>query len=86
VILRRLAVASAPRRAAQRAKVNKPKLGWHSLRRSYASLLLATGASRRVSMDLMRHSTADMTLARYAQAVGDEKRMLGQSRHTRYGR
>jgi integrase len=63
--------------AIARAKINKPKLGWHSLRRSYASLLLATGASLRVSMELMRHSTAEMTLATYAQTVGDEKRDAG---------
>jgi integrase len=61
-----------------RAEINKPKLGWHTLRRSYASLLLATGASLRVSMELMRHATAEMTLATYAQTVGDEKRNAGE--------
>jgi integrase len=60
-----------------RAEINKPKLGWHSLRRSYASLLLSYGASLRVSMELMRHSTAEMTLATCAQSVGDEKRVAG---------
>ncbi len=63
--------------AIKRAKIAKPKLGWHSLRRSYASMLLSTGASLRVSMELMRHSTAEMTLATYAQTVGDEKRDAG---------
>jgi integrase len=63
--------------AIDRAEISKPKLGWHSLRRSYASLLLATGASLRVSMELMRHSTAEMTLATYAQTVGSEKRDAG---------
>jgi hypothetical protein len=28
-------------------------------------------------MELMRHSTAEMTLATYAQTVGDEKRDAG---------
>ena len=60
-----------------RARVNKPKLGWHTLRRSYASLLFATGANLRVSMELMRHSTAEMTLATYAQTVGEDKRDAG---------
>jgi len=64
--------------AIERAGITKPKLGWHSLRRSYASLLLSSGASLRVSMELMRHSTPDMTLATYAQTVGDEKRNAGQ--------
>jgi integrase len=63
--------------AITRAKITKPKLGWHTLRRSYASLLFSTGASLRVSMELMRHSTAEMTLATYAQSVGDEKRDAG---------
>ena len=35
------------------------------------------GANLRVSMELMRHSTAEMTLATYAQTVGDEKRDAG---------
>jgi hypothetical protein len=29
-------------------------------------------------MELMRHSTAEMTLATYAQAVGEEKREAGK--------
>lgn len=64
--------------AIKRAEIRKPKLGWHTLRRSYASLLLSSGASLRVSMELMRHSTAEMTLGTYAQTVGDEKRDAGQ--------
>lgn len=64
--------------AIQAAGIHKPKLGWHTLRRSYASPLLSSGASLRVSMELMRHSTAEMTLATYAQTVGDEKREAGE--------
>jgi len=64
--------------AIDRAKVKKSKLGWHSLRRSYASLLLSSGASLRVSMELMRHSTPEMTLSTYAQSVGEEKRGAGE--------
>lgn len=63
--------------AIKAAEIDKPKLGWHTLRRSYASLLLSSGVSLRVSMELMRHSTAEMTLATYAQSVGDEKRNAG---------
>jgi integrase len=63
--------------AIRRAEITKPKLGWHTLRRSYASLLLASGASLRVSMELMRHSTPDMTLSVYSQAMRDEKRNAG---------
>lgn len=60
--------------AIKQAGIDKPKLGWHTLRRSFASLLLSEGASLRVSMELMRHSTPEMTLGTYAQTVGDEKR------------
>src|SRR5271154_5845869 len=63
--------------AIAQAGITKPKLGWHSLRRSYASLLLSSGASLRVSMELMRHSTAEMTLSTYAQTIGNEKRDAG---------
>jgi len=64
--------------AIERAGITKPGLGWHTLRRSYASLLFYSGASLRVSMELMRHSTAEMTLQTYAQSVGDEKRDAGE--------
>jgi integrase len=60
--------------AIKQTGITKPKLGWHTLRRSFASLLLSEGASLRVSMELMRHSTPEMTLGTYAQTVGDEKR------------
>lgn len=63
--------------AIQAVGIDKPKLGWHTLRRSYASLLLSSGVSLRVSMELMRHSTAEMTLATYAQTIGDDKREAG---------
>ena len=36
------------------------------------------GARLRVSMDLMRHSTPEITLSTYAQAVGNEKRDAGE--------
>lgn len=62
--------------ALHRAGINK-RLGWHSLRRTYASLLLHSGANVRIAMELMRHSTAEMTLSTYAQSVGDEKREAG---------
>jgi integrase len=47
-----------------RAKVDKPKLGWHSLRRSHASLALSplVGASLRTVMEMMRHASPQMTL------------------------
>jgi integrase len=63
--------------AMKRVGIDKQGLGWHTLRRSYASLLLSSGVSLRVSMELMRHSTAEMTIGTYAQSVGEEKREAG---------
>jgi integrase len=64
--------------AIKRLGIVKSRPGWHSLRRTYDSLLLSSGASLRVTMELMRHSTAEMTLARYARTVGDEKRQAAE--------
>jgi integrase len=59
--------------AIQGAEIHKPsRLGWHSLRRGFASYLFAGGSSARTSMEAMRHSTADMTLGTYAQTLGNE--------------
>jgi integrase len=60
--------------AIERAVITKPKLGWHSLQRNYASLLPPGGASLRVNMKLMRHSTPEMMLGRYTHTVGNGKR------------
>jgi integrase len=61
-----------------RAGITKPYLGWHTHRRSYVSLLLSSGISLRVSLELMRHSAPEMTLGLYAQTVGEEKRDAGR--------
>jgi integrase len=60
--------------AIARAGIDKPKLRWHTLRRSYASLLLTTGADLRTSMELMRHATSAMTLETYGQSTTGAKR------------
>ena len=61
------------RPAAQRAGITK-RIGWHTFRRSFATLLLANDAAVRVTQDLMRHSTSTLTLDTYAQALGADKR------------
>jgi integrase len=60
--------------AITRADIKKPKLRWHTLRRSYASLLLTTGADLRTSMELMLHVTSAMTLETYGQSTDGAKR------------
>jgi site-specific recombinase XerD len=50
------------------------RIGWHTFRRTYSTLLRATGAEFKVMLELMRHSTIRVTLDTYTQAVTSEKR------------
>lgn len=61
------------RPAAIRASIGK-KIGWHTFRRSFATLLHPSGANVKTTQELMRHSTPVMTLGTYAQAVTSDKR------------
>jgi integrase len=45
------------------------RIGWHTFRRTYSTLLRATGAELKVMQELMRHSTIRVTLDTYTQAV-----------------
>jgi integrase len=49
-------------------------IGWHTFRRSFATLLHSSGANVKTTQELMRHSTPVMTLGTYAQAVTSDKR------------
>jgi integrase len=49
-------------------------IGWHTFRRTFATLLQSSGATVKTSQELMRHSTPVMTLGTYAQAVTSDKR------------
>ena len=59
--------------AARSADIEKV-IGWHTFRRSFATLLQSSGASVKTSQELMRHATPVMTLGTYAQAVMSDKR------------
>lgn len=59
--------------AAERAGITK-KIGWHSFRRTLATLLQHSGASVKTTQDLLRHSSPVMTLGTYAKAVTADKR------------
>jgi integrase len=61
------------RPAAQRIGIAK-RIGWHTFRRTYSTLLRATGAELKLMQELMRHSTIRVTLDTYTQAVTTEKR------------
>jgi integrase len=60
--------------AAKRAGITK-RIGWHSFRRTLATLLQSSGASVKTTQELMRHSSPLMTLGTYAKAVTADKRL-----------
>jgi integrase len=60
--------------AAERAGITK-KIGWHSFRRTLATLLQSSGASVKTTQELLRHSSPVMTLGTYAKAVTADKRI-----------
>jgi integrase len=59
--------------AAERAGITK-RIGWHSFRRTLATLLQSNGASVKVTQDLLRHASPVMTLGTYAKSVTADKR------------
>jgi integrase len=59
--------------AAADAGITK-RIGWHTFRRTFATLLQSSGATVKTTQELMRHSTPVMTLGTYAQAVTSDKR------------
>jgi integrase len=63
---------------ARRVGITK-KIGWHTFRSTYSSLLAATGDDVKVVQELMRHAKISTTMELYAQA-GMEKKRLAQRR------
>jgi integrase len=59
--------------AAERAGITK-RIGWHTFRRTTATLLHAAGVSLKTTQELMRHASPDITLGIYAKAVTADKR------------
>jgi len=50
------------------------RIGWHTFRHTYSTLLRSTGAELKIMQELLRHSTIRVTLNTYTQAVTKEKR------------
>lgn len=61
------------RPAIRRLGISK-RVGWHTFRRTFATLLLHNGAAVKTTQELLGHSTPGMTLGLYAQAVTEDKR------------
>lgn len=58
--------------AAQRAGIGK--IGWHTFRHTYSTLLHSLGTTPAVQKELLRHANIQTTLGLYTQAVSCEKR------------
>jgi len=48
-------------------------IGWHTLRRSLATLLISNGENVKVAQSQLRHTTPKITLDLYAQAVSTDQ-------------
>jgi len=59
--------------AATRAGINK-RIGWHTFRHSFTTLLHANGEDIKVVQELLRHGSAKVTMDVYAQAITEAKR------------
>ncbi len=58
--------------AAVRAGVGK--IGWHTFRHTYSTMLRSAGTDIKVQQELLRHSTIQSTMNTYTQAVSEQKR------------
>ena len=68
------------RPAAKRAGITK-RIGWHTLRHTFGTLIKAGGADVATTQSLMRHANVSITMDRYVQAISTTKREA-QSRLT----
>jgi integrase len=59
--------------AARKVGINK-KISWHTFRHTFSTLLKGNGEDVKVVQELLRHSTAKMTLDTYTQALSPQKR------------
>ncbi len=61
------------RPAALRAGIKK-RVGWHTFRHTFPTLLVANGENVKVVQELMRHASSRCTLEVYSQAQVNAKR------------
>ncbi|MGA8858398.1 MAG: site-specific integrase, partial [Candidatus Sulfotelmatobacter sp.] len=59
--------------SARKLGINK-KMSWHTFRHTFSTLLKGNGEDVKVVQELLRHSTAKMTLDTYTQALSPQKR------------
>jgi len=61
------------RPAATKLGITK-RIGWHTFRRTYATLLKSSGADVKVVQESLRHANARITMELYTQALTQDKR------------
>ena len=52
----------------------KKRVGWHTFRRTFSTLLTGNGEDVKVTQELMRHANPNTTFALYAQAIPENVR------------
>ncbi len=52
----------------------RKRIGWHTFRRTYSSILKDNGEDVKVVQELLRHASTKVTLDVYAQALTPAKR------------
>jgi integrase len=50
------------------------KVGWHTFRHTYSTMLRSAGTDIKVQQELLRHASVQTTMNIYTQAVSDQKR------------
>ena len=61
------------KRAADKIGLQK-RIGWHTFRHTFGTILNADGENPKVIQELMRHANLKVTMDTYVRAVTDEKR------------
>jgi integrase len=61
------------KRAANKIGLQK-RIGWHTFRHTFGTILNANGENPKVIQELLRHANLKVTMDTYVQAVSDEKR------------
>jgi site-specific recombinase XerD len=59
--------------AAERAGIKK-KIGWHTFRHTFSTLVKSLGVDAKVVQELLRHASFKTTMDRYTQALDEPKR------------
>ena len=61
------------KRAAEETGLKK-RIGWHTFRHTFGTILNANGENPKVIQELLRHANLRVTMDTYVQAVSNEKR------------